>query len=322
MARVVVSGATGFLGGAVVRHLRQNGHGVVALGRDRGRCAVLARQGATACFDLSLPLPDRLAQKIGAADAFVHCAALSSPWGRLAAFEAANVTGTANALHLAKALGVRRFVNISSPTICFALRDQLNLAEDQPLPPPINAYAQTKAAAERLVLDQPDLGPVNLRPRGLYGPGETTLLPRLLAAAKHGRLPMIGQGGAIDLTYISDAVAAVEAALFAPVAAQGQTFHISGGEMASIRDIVEQTCAAFGQQVRWRPVPLAPAMMLARAAQAVSLILPGGREPRITPYALGLFAYRQSLDISKAANMLGWAPKVGFSAGLAMTVSL
>ncbi len=66
---------------------------------------------------------------------------------------------------------MRRFVNISSPTVYFEMKDKVNVREDALLPPPINAYAATKAEAEQLVLTRTDLGPINLRPRGLYGAG-------------------------------------------------------------------------------------------------------------------------------------------------------
>ena len=147
--RVLVTGATGFLGGALLRHLRSRGCDPVALGRDAARCDRLKAAGFTTLrTDLSKPDP-QLADRIGRLDAVVHCAALSSPWGRLSAFRAANVEGTRNALDLAARLGARRFVNISSPTVYFELKDRDNVGETAPLPPPINAYARTKAEAER-----------------------------------------------------------------------------------------------------------------------------------------------------------------------------
>lgn len=319
--RVLVTGATGFLGGTLIRHLRDRGYDTVALGRDAERCNRLEAAGIpTVRTDLSQPDPQR-ADRIGTLDAVVHCAALSAPWGRLAAFEAANVDGTRNVLDLATRLGARRFVNISSPTVYFELRDKIEVSETTPLPPPINAYARTKAAAERLVLARPDLCPINLRPRGIYGAGEETLLPRLLTAARHGPLPLLRNGAAaIDLTHVSDVVAAIEAALVAEPALSGETFNISGGEVMAMREIVERACAVLRVPVRWRPLPFYPVLIAARLAELASLARPTPKEPRVTPYTLGLFAFRQSLDISKAQALLGWQPKVRFDTGLAMTL--
>jgi len=317
--RVLVTGATGFLGGTLVRHLRDRGFETVALGRDEARCERLREAGfVTFRTDLSRPDPE-LAGRVGALDAVVHCAALSSPWGSLAAFHAANVEGTRNTLDLAAACGVRRFVNISSPTVYFEMKDRIGVVETAPLPAPINAYAATKAAAERLVLSRRELGPVNLRPRGIYGAGEETLLPRLRTAAERGPLPFLHGGiAAIDLTHVSDVVSAIDAALAPNPALCGETFNISGGEVLAVREIVERTCAALAVPVRWRRMPFHPALAATRLACLASHVI--GKEPAVTPYTLGLFAFRQSLDIGKAMRMLNWRPIIPFEQGLAMTL--
>lgn len=319
--RVLVTGATGLLGGALVRYLGARGFESVGLGRDEARCRTLQDAGFTTVrADLSYSAL-HLAGSIGRVDAVVHCAALSAPWGCLAAFRAANVEGTRNALDLADALGARRFVNISSPTVYFEMKDKIAVAEAAPLPRPINAYARTKAEAEQLVLARPELGPVNLRPRGIYGAGEETLLPRLIAAARRGPLPLLRSGGAaIDLTHVDDVVAAIEVALSAGPVVEGETFNISGGDMVRVHDLVERVCSALAVPLRWKRVPFYPALMLARLAEIASLARPVPKEPVVTPYTLGLFAFRQSLDISKARRMLGWQPRISLDDGLAMAL--
>lgn len=319
--RILVTGATGFLGGTLIRHLGARGFNAVGLGRDEARCRALQDAGFTTVrADLSRSVL-HLAGAIGRVDAVVHCAALSAPWGRLAAFRAANVEGTRNALDLAEELGARRFVNISSPTVYFEMKDKIAVTEAASLPRPINAYARTKAEAEQLVLARPKIGPVNLRPRGIYGAGEETLLPRLIAAARLGPLPLLRSGAAaIDLTHVDDVVAAIEAALNADAAIEGETFNISGGDMVLVRQLVERVCAALGISLRWKRVPFYPALLLARLAEIASLARPVPKEPVVTPYTLGLFAFRQSLDISKAQRMLGWQPRISLDEGLAMTL--
>ncbi|TYC79856.1 NAD(P)-dependent oxidoreductase [Stappia sp. BW2] len=322
MGRLLVTGATGFLGGALIRHLHAKGSNPIALGRNEVPCQQLEAEGFDVVrMDLSQPCDPQRFAPFGPVSAIVHCAALSAPWGPRSAFQAANVSGTKHLLRLAGALGVRRFVNISSPTVCFEMKDKENLQEDDPLPPPINAYAATKADAERLVLARADLGPINLRPRGLYGAGDTTLLPRLLTAARKRPLPLFREGAAsIDLTHVDDLLSAVDAAFAAPPACEGETFNISGGEPLPVRFIVDRVCAAKGVPVRWRKRPLAPAVLAAKLLERASLMMPGVGEPPVTPYTLGLFAFRQSLDISKAARLLGWRPQIDFETGLAITL--
>lgn len=320
MARIVVSGATGFLGGETARALVGAGHDVVGLGRRPEALAALERAGA-APYRIDLAQSEVMAAGVlGRADAFIHCAALSAPWGPELAFENANVAGTQKALDMAEALGVRRFVNISSPTIYYAPRDQEHVREDHKLPRPINAYAASKVAAEALVRFRPGLGPITLRPRGLYGLGDSALLPRLLDAAATGPLPMLRGGKAeIDLTHVSDAVGAILAALEAGQEAEGEAFNISGGAPMPVYRIVEAACAASGVTPRWRALPWRTLLGLARLVSAVQSRRPDAAEPRITPYTLGLFTFRQSLDIAKAGRLLGWRPAVSFDEGLRLT---
>ncbi|MER8430636.1 NAD-dependent epimerase/dehydratase family protein [Mesorhizobium caraganae] len=316
MGRVLVTGASGFLGAHVMARLAALGTPALGIGRDTRRCAALEAAGHPV-LRLDLSQPFATARALEGLDAIVHCAALSAPFGRLADFETANVMATHNLVDFARRQGVRRFVHISSPTVCFAYRDQLGVREDTDLPPPVNHYARTKRQAEEIVLAAPETGPVVLRPRGIYGAGDRTLLPRLLQVARQRPLPLFRDGQArIDLTYIDDVVDAVLAALSVGSTAEGQIFNVSSGEVVPVRRIAEAACARAGVQPRWRKMPLWPAMLAAGLAEAVAELLPGRPEPPVTRYGLGLFAYAQSLDIAKARRILGWAPKVSFEEGL------
>ncbi|MEP0964508.1 MAG: NAD(P)-dependent oxidoreductase [Roseobacter sp.] len=311
--RVLVTGATGFLGKAVLRRL---GPTCVGQGRNPERCAALAKEGLSVVqWGLPNAAPEGLALR--GVDAVVHCAALSSPFGRDAVFHAANVLGTQSVLDFARAQNVKRFVFISSPSVYFALRDQVDVSEEVPLPAPFTAYAKSKIAAEKLVRDATDLGPIILRPRGIYGPGDSTLLPRLLKIASARALPRFRGGRArIDLTFVDDVVSAVVSALEAKQDIEGQAFNISGGEVVPVSSIVEMACARAGIVPRWRTMPLVPALVAARVAETLALMRCDPREPLVTRYALGLFAFEQSLDISKARDALGWVPQVRFAEGL------
>ena len=316
MSGTIITGATGFLGGAIARRLLKEGERVMALGRDRGKLQALADAGAeTHAIDLEADNPLPPIRAVG----FIHCAALSSPWGTRAAFERANIRGTHRALLLALEAGATRFVHISSPSIYFRFADQEGVREDMPLPRPVNTYAATKAASEQLVLAVPDLSPVILRPRGLYGPGDTALLPRLLRVAATRPLPLMRGGvAATDLTYIDDVADAAITTLRAK-AVPSQTYNVSGGEALSIRGVAERAGAKANVSVRWRKMPWSAVMAAARAAEIACAALPGRPEPMVTAYSAGLFAFRQTLDISRMERELGWRPRVSFDEGLART---
>jgi nucleoside-diphosphate-sugar epimerase len=314
---ILVTGATGFLGGALVHRLRRDGQSVIGQGRDPARCAVLRAEGFTVieqdlAADCDLGPP-------GGIDAIVHCAARSAPHGTNAAFRDANVTATRKLLEGANAAQVARFVFVSSSSVSFAPTDQLGVREDDPLPLPFNAYAASKQEAERLVLGlRPQA--IILRPRGIYGSEDTALLPRLLRAAGRGPLPLLREGRArIDLTHVDDVVESVLAALRAGAAAGGQVYNVSGGEVLPITDIVTKACARAGITPRWRKLPLGPLLAIAGLAETACRHWPGSPEPVVTRYGLALFAYAQSLDLSKAKRDLGWQPQISFDRGLDLT---
>jgi nucleoside-diphosphate-sugar epimerase len=318
--RILVTGATGFLGGRLCRWLAEAGHQVVGLGRNLDKGHELERAGVrfVQC-DLSTAPDAALIEGIGAADAVVHAAALSSPWGSRADFMRANLTGTRSALEIARAAGAKRFVFISSPSVLFRFADQLDVSEDEAFPRPVNFYAESKQLAEREVLAAGDLSPIVLRPRAIYGPGDTALLPRLIRAAKAGPLPLLRGGEArTNLTYVDDVVRAIEAALAAPDALAGRVFNIAG-EAVMLRRVVERAAAATGVAVRWRRLPWPLALGAARAIEDIARLRPGAPEPRVTAYGLGLLAFTHTLDVSAARAALGFEAAVSFEDGLART---
>lgn len=315
---ILATGASGFLGGHLVRLLSKNGGEVIANGRDAEKLATMNVKTMVASLDeTSL---SKHAEAFQGVKTIVHCAALSSPWGSDEAFERANVLATKNLLALAKTIGVTRFVHISTPSVYFRFADQLDVSEDQSLPPPVNAYARTKAEAEKQVLAEPSLGPIILRPRGIYGQGDNALLPRLLARMSKGPLPLFRDGQVrTDITCVDDVVSAIECAIGAPASLNGEIFNISGGEGLRLTEIVQQAAKRHGLVPRWRRMPLGPTLSLTRLMEKLYAVLPGRPEPPITCYGIGLLAYSQTLDIAKAERLLNWTPKISFEEGLRRT---
>lgn len=314
-ARFIVTGATGFLGGELSRRLLRDGCEVVALGRNVAALEALARDGAQA---VAWDFEDEPLGGISG-DVLVHCAALSSPWGRRRDFMAANITGTAQAIALAKEAEVSRFVHVSTPSVYFRFADQVAVQEDAKLPPAVNDYAATKRVAEGLVLRETGLNPIVLRPRGIYGAGDTALLPRLLRTAKERALPLMRDGrAATDLTHVDDVVDAVLAAARVRDVRR-RVFNVSGGVALNVREVIEQVGEQAGVAVKWRPMPVDVVLGAARVMEGAARIMPRRPEPMVTAYSVALLAYTQTLDISAARDELGWAPKVSFADGLART---
>ncbi|HEV2080066.1 MAG TPA: NAD(P)-dependent oxidoreductase [Allosphingosinicella sp.] len=321
MKRILVTGATGFLGSHLARALIGRGFQVVATGRNISK-APAGPEGALLFIPADLSNGSdvrRLEAAAGTLDAVVHAAALSAPWGPRQAFHSANVAATRNILDLARSNGTERLVYISTPSIYFRFQDQFGVRETDPLPPPVNRYSESKRMAEELVIQRDDLASFILRPRGLYGRGDTALLPRLVHAAKRRPLPLLRGGKAVtDLTHVEDAVDAAIAAIDAPADAAG-IYNISGGEPQRLVDVIELACGRSGVKVRWRPTPVRAALAAARAMELACACLPGRPEPPVTAYGVGVLAFSQTLDIEKARRELGWSPRIGFDEGLDLT---
>ena len=313
---VLVTGATGFLGGAVCRLLVRRGWRVTATGRNEAAGHTLTRTG----IPFRRASLEHAPETIGLCDgqrAVVHCAARSSPWGTWREFHAANVCATENILHAARESRVERFVHISTPSVYFDFRHRLALTETSPLPArPANAYAATKLAAEHFVLAAAHTGlpVVVLRPRAIFGPGDTTIFPRLLRAAKAGRLPVIGDGRNVaDLTCIDNAALAVACALEAPADCHGHVFNVTNGEPVVLWEFIATLLGQLGLPAPRRRLPVRAALLLAALAEGVGRLR--NREPSLTRYGVGVLAYSQTFDISRAHAMLGYQPTVSTAEG-------
>ncbi|SFB50441.1 Nucleoside-diphosphate-sugar epimerase [Cohnella sp. OV330] len=321
MTRALITGATGSLGRATALRLAEAGWTVTGIGRNAETGRLLEAAGiAFRRIDIGTQ-PEEVAEACAGQDYVIHCAALSSPWGRYRDFEAANVAGTAHVVAGCLRRGVSRLVHVSTPSVYFDYSDRLNVKETAALPRrPVNAYAATKLIAERIVQEAAGQGldAIILRPRAIFGPEDGSLFPRLMRVNERRGIPLIGGGQAqLDLTYADNVVDALEAACVAPSSAAGQTFNISNGEPVRLIDLLERLFALLEQPLRTREIPLRTALAAGSLMERAYRIAPFlGAEPPFTRYTVGLLAYSQTLDISAARRTLGYEPRVSIDEGL------
>ena len=317
LRRVLVTGASGFLGSHVVRALVSQGIAVRAQGREASR---LSFDGDVHVCRFALDDLPALTASARECDAIVHAAALSAPWGARQAFIDANVTGTANVIAAARANGVPRLVHISSPAVIFDNRDQVLVNDAEPYPAKLGSeYARTKRRAEILVhAAAGDLETVTLRPKAIYGAGDRALVPRLVRAARRGGLPQIGDGtNAVDITHVDDVVQAIGCALTTQRGV-GKTFLITGGEHVQLWPMIRELLSGIGAPVPVRTIPLGVALLAAGAMEAIAAIT--RREPALTRYSAQILARTQTYDITRARDLLGYDPRITSSDGLARTI--
>jgi nucleoside-diphosphate-sugar epimerase len=200
--KALITGATGFLGGRLAHRLHSLGWHVTALGRNISALQQLENRGIKA---MRANLEDQKAMIAACKgqEVVFHCGALSAPWGKAQDFYNANLLGTDHVIHGCMDANVRRLVHVSTPSIYFRYTPRLNVREDATLPEPINAYTLTKRLAELRVDEAHTEGfpVITIRPRAIFGPGDTSILPRLLQRLASGRMRIIGDGHNItDLT--------------------------------------------------------------------------------------------------------------------------
>jgi nucleoside-diphosphate-sugar epimerase len=315
--RVLVTGAGGFLGRAVVRRLKEAGHAIVAL--DRGDEADLGANIERRSGDI-VHL-DAMAQAVAGCDAVVHCAARVTPFGRIDDYYDVNVRGTDNLLAACEIAGVRRFVFTSCAGVVLDRGDLNGVNEAQLMPRRApTPYLATKAMAERHVLAANGAGfaTVALRPHLLWGPGESALLPRLAALAKAGKLRLFGEAGKkIDSCYVDNAADAHLAALERLEAGStiaGKAYFITQGEPASIEGFVNGLLRAAGFPAETRRLSAPVARVLASTAPLRRAV---GADPLVTGDLLALFGQATWFNIAAARRDLDYRPRVSMAEGFA-----
>ncbi len=183
--KLVVTGATGFIGRNLAEQFHAEGNEVTATGRSLVIGEELTGRGID--FQVADIRDQSLLSVIcPPADCLVHCAARAGDWGRYQDFHEANVVGTRNVIETCRKRQIPKLVFISSPSVYFNGEDRLNISENEPLPDIQQThYAKTKAINEKELLALRDTGinVIVLRPRAVFGPYDTTITPRILRMA-------------------------------------------------------------------------------------------------------------------------------------------
>lgn len=311
MMRVLITGATGFVGGALARRLHTMGNwDVTATGRNPLKGEALVRDGIRfAPADLA---DEAAVHRLCAdQDLVFHCGALAAPWGKPDEFDRANVQGTTHIVGGCAAANVRRLVYVSTPSIYFHGDSREAVKEHDPLPTQhINDYVRTKKIAERVV-NEAGIPAITIRPRAIIGPGDPTILPRIIERLAKGRLPIIGDGtNRADLTDIENVVDALLLCASAPEIYVGNTYNITNGEPLILWDAIQHLAQRLGYPPPTYRLPKPMVFALAGAIENAYRWLNITSEPPLTRYSVGVLTQTQTLDISAARRDLGYQPRV------------
>ncbi len=318
--KTLVTGGGGFLGGVIVRMLRERGDQVVSI--SRGRYTELDSLGVE---QVQGDLADQAAVLKAAqgCDIIFHVAAKAGIWGSYDAFHQSNVTGTENVLDACRVHGITKLVYTSSPSVVFDGTDVEGGNESLPYPDHFEAfYPQTKAMAEQLVLaaNGPQLATVSLRPHLIWGPGDNHLVPRIIAKGKSGRLRRIGDRPClVDTVYVDNAAKAhLQAAdhLTPGSTVAGKTYFISNGEPVPLWVMVNRILAAGDVGPVTKSISPGAAYCIGSICEKLWewFRLPG--EPPMTHFVAKELSTAHWFDIDAARQDFGYQTEVTIDEGM------
>lgn len=320
MKTFVITGATGCLGMNLARVLLEKNRSfkIIALGRNQQLGEKLKQLGAT-FYAIDLNDPNSLKKVCADAEVIFHCAALSSAWGDYDDFYQTNVIGTENIIQATPKIA--RLIHVSSPSVYFNYQAQYNIDEEKILPTKqVNHYITTKRLAEKRVLEavtQQHLDAIIIRPRGIFGPYDRALLPRVMKLYHNGKLPIIGSGKQlVDITYVDNVAHSLYLAALKTDIQSGRIYNITNGEPNPLIEILSmlfkelEKPVQFHHRAYWWIKPLSA--LLERLFKLPFI----NQEPPLTCYTAAVMALGQTLSIERARDELDYSPIVSLKEGI------
>jgi nucleoside-diphosphate-sugar epimerase len=318
--KALVTGASGFTGSHLARHLGAAGYDVRALVRRSSRLTALEGVPVELAY-ADLEKADPLDHAVQGVHAVFHIAALYRAENvSRRAFWDVNVEATRRLLEASERAGVRRFVHCSTVGVQGDIRNP-PAPEEAPYSPG-DRYQESKRDGELLALEWFRSGRVAgsvVRPTGIYGPGDLRFL-KLFRMIDRGRFRMLGSGEVLyHLTYVEDLAQGLRLA-GEREEALGEVFTIGGEGYLTLNQLVAKIAQALGRPIpQHAHIPVWPVWMAGLACEL--LCKPFGIEPPLYRRRVDFFTKSRAFDISKAKRLLGYRPQVSLEDGLRRTAS-
>lgn len=318
--KALVTGGGGFLGGVIVRMLRERGDQVRSF--SRGEHHALAAMDVEQ-FQGDLADRDAVIKAARGCDIVFHVAAKAGIWGNYDDFYQANVVGSENVLAACRSNHIGRLVYTSSPSVVFDGGDVEGGDESLPYPPRFEAhYPATKALAEQLVLaaNSTELAVTALRPHLIWGPGDNHLTPRIVAKGRAGKLRRIGtRPNLVDTVYVDNAarahlLAADKLSPGSPVA--GNCYFISNGQPLPLWEMVNRILAAADIPPVTRTISPQLAYAVGCLCEGLWSLLRLSGEPPMTRFVAHELASAHWFSIEAARRDFGYQPEISIDEGL------
>jgi nucleoside-diphosphate-sugar epimerase len=317
---VLVTGAGGYTGFALVRHLRAQGRRVRALVRQESQADGLIRLGAEVVLG-DVRDPETIRQAVADIHTVYHLAAVFRRAGVPdSEYRSVHVDATRKLMEYSAAAGVQRFLHCSTVGVHGDVDRSRPATEDAPLVPG-DIYQQTKLEGEQVAREtaaRTGLPLTIVRPGPIYGPGDRRLFKLIGGVAKR-RFLLVGDGSPrFQMVYVDDLAKGIRLAAETPGAA-GRTYIITGNEAPTLNELVDEIAdVAQVRAVRWH-LPVWPFWVAGAICEA--LCVPLGIEPPIFRRRVKFFTNNRWFDTGRARRELGYAPAVRLHDGIGRTLN-
>ena len=315
----LVTGGGGFLGKSIIRALLDRGERVRSF--CRGDYPFLREWGVEVVRG---DIADAAAvdRAVAGCAAVFHVAARIDIWGPYEEFYATNTRGTEHVIEACRRHGVAKLIYTSTPSVVHGGDAVSGVDESAPYPEHFEAhYPATKALAEQAVLaaNGPQLATCALRPHLVWGPGDTSMMPRVIAKARAGRVRLIGAPQKVDTLYIDNAVAAHLAAwerLEPGAAVAGRAYFVTQGEPLEGSAFLNDLITAAGLPPVTKTISVGAARAVASVVEGVWTLFRIRAEPPLTRFVVSQLSTAHWYDISAAKRDLGYEPSVSYAEGM------
>lgn len=320
--KILVTGGGGFIGLALIKRLVKEGHDVSSFSRKF--YPEHRKLGITGiCGDICDT--EQVDKACRGKQVVYHVAAKVAVWGPFNEFVKVNIGGTENLVKACQANRVKAIIFVSSASVVFNGSNLEGVDESRMIPERhISPYTRTKAGAEEIVLSSncKDLKTISLRPHLVWGPGDTQLIPGILARARKKALRIPGKGECmIDTTYIDNLVDALVLVLLkieTDSKIWGKSFFITDGKPVTVLTFLNNIIEAGDLPPVNKSVPVFVAMFAAWCMEKSNRFYRIQSEPYLTRFVVRELSVHHWFDITAAKNELGYTPHINLETGIAL----
>ncbi len=312
---VLITGATGLLGGHLIQALQQRGEQIRALVLPGENAERLLAQGVEVVRG-DVTDASTLAPAVEDQEIIFHLAGMMGVNRPLAAYRLVNVTGSENLYRAAQRSGVRRFVHTSSHNV-YGLGHGCFLTEEDPLRPDPDPYSITKVEGDRLIrrlMLTSKVETVIIRPGTFFGPGDRLHFGRIAQRMKNGKGLIIGRGdNALPFCYVTDVAQGFLLAGYHPNA-PGNVYNISNDHPLTQEEIFNAIADEVGGKRPELHVPYMPLYYGSMVAEKIAALT--HTRPMVTRLGAMMFGTDTRHSVEKARRELGYEPRVELREGI------